>query len=299
MECGMNRFARQSFLGANSDSILHGTTLGLVGLGGGGSHLFQQAAHVGFGNYVLADGDTISESNTNRLVGGTLDDARRETPKIVIAERIIRSLVPDARITVVQDSWHNATDKLKRCDIIIGAVDSFMEREQLERFARRHLIPYIDIGMDVHEPRPGHFLIAGQIILSLPGKPCLRCCGFINDERIGREADNYGAAGGRPQVVWPNGVLASTAIGIAVQLVTPWFPDHPGFVYLEYDGNRGTVTPSVHMRTLSDRICPHHPANETGDPLFDIREYGRPITSEATTERAIAGWRRYLPKWLR
>src|SRR5437868_6355386 len=237
MERRMSRFARQSFLGADSDAILRGTTLGLVGLGGGGSHAFQQAAHIGFGKYVLVDPDTISESNTNRLVTGTLEDARRETPKVAIAERVIRSLVPYARITAVQDSWHNATDKLKRCDVIIGAVDSFMEREQLERFARRHLIPYIDIGMDVHEPQPGQFLIAGQAILSLPSKPCLRCCGFITDERLGREANNYGAAGGKPQVVWPNGVLASTAIGLAVQLVTPWFSNHPGFVYLEYDGN--------------------------------------------------------------
>lgn len=295
----MSRFIRQSFLGANSDAALHGTTIGLVGLGGGGSHLCQQAAHVGFGGYVLADGDTISVSNTNRLVGGTLEDARREIPKIVIAQRIIRSLVPDAPITAVKDSWHNATDQLKRCDIIIGAVDSFMEREQLERFARRHLIPYIDIGMDVHEPQPGHFLIAGQVILSLPGKPCLRCCGFVTDERVAREVNNYGAAGGRPQVIWPNGVLASTAIGLAVQLVTPWFPDHPGFVYLEYDGNKGTVSPSFHMRALAGRACPHHPANETGDPLFDIREYGKSVAPGSSLLVTPVKSRRWYQFWKR
>lgn len=295
----MSRFIRQSFLGANSDSILHGTTIGLVGLGGGGSHLCQQAAHVGFGGYVPVDGDTISLSNTNRLVGGTLEDARREVPKVVIAERIIRSLVPNARVTPVQGSWHSATAPLKRSDIIIGALDSFMEREQLERFARRHLIPYIDIGMDVHEPRPGHFLIAGQVVLSLPGKPCLRCCGLITDARIAREAETYGAAGGRPQVVWPNGVLASTAIGLAVQLATPWFSDHPGFVYLEYDGNRGTVTQSAHMRALAGKACLHHPANETGDPLFDIRELGKSRTPALSTVNSSVKPRRWYHFWKR
>jgi hypothetical protein len=36
--------------------------------------------------------------------------------------------------------------------------------------------------------------------------PCLRCCEFITDEQLEREAERYGAAGGDPQVVWPNGV---------------------------------------------------------------------------------------------
>jgi hypothetical protein len=47
------------------------------------------------------------------------------------------------------------------------------------------------------------------------------------------EAEKYGAAGSRPQVVWPNGVLASTAVGLAVQLLTPWHPKPPAFTFLE------------------------------------------------------------------
>src|SRR5208282_851819 len=115
-------------------------------------------------------------------------------------------------------------------------------REQLERFARRHLIPYIDIGMDVHDLGCSEFLIAGQVVLSMPGGPCLRCAGLITDERVAAEANRYGAAGGRPQVVWSNGVLASTAVGIVVQLLTPWSGKPPQFIYLDYDGNCGTVT---------------------------------------------------------
>ena len=65
--------------------------------------------------------------------------------------------------------------------------------------------------MDVHDCKEKGFLISGQVILSMPGHPCMRCCGFITDERLKQEAERYGAAGARPQVVWPNGVLASTA----------------------------------------------------------------------------------------
>ena len=64
--------------------------------------------------------------------------------------------------------------------------------------------------------------MSGQIILSAPGGPCMFCMHFLTDEKIGREVANYGAAGGRPQVVWANGVLASTAVGIADQHPDRW-----------------------------------------------------------------------------
>jgi hypothetical protein len=97
----------------------------------------------------------------------------------------------------------------------------FLERDELERFARRFLIPYIDLGMDVHEAEDG-FSISGQTVLSSPGGPCLWCLGILTQERITREAGRYGRAGSRPKVVWPNGLLASLGVGLFMQLVCPW-----------------------------------------------------------------------------
>jgi len=45
------------------------------------------------------------------------------------------------------------------------------------------------------------FLIAGQVVLSSPGYPCLRCLGIVTDAALEQEAKRYGAAGSRPQVV--------------------------------------------------------------------------------------------------
>jgi len=269
----MSRYDRQSFLGKDSDDVLHGATIGAVGLGGGGSHIVQQTAHLGIGGHLHIDPDIIADTNTNRLVGGTLKDLDPALPKVNIAERMVRGLVDNPRIKSINGSWHTALNDLKTCDVIIGAVDSYIEREQLERFARRHLIPYIDIGMDVHDIGANGFLIGGQIILSMPGKPCLRCCGLITNERLTQEAGKYGAAGSRPQVVWSNGVLASTAVGIIVQLLTAWFINPPNFVFLDYDGNLGTVTPNARMKLLANKICPHHPITEVGDSLFDLRKF--------------------------
>ena len=297
----MSRLDRQTFLGPDSDAVLEAATIGIVGLGGGGSHVVQQAAHMGIGGYVNVDPQTIEKTNTNRLVGGTLADVyckpakpgigkrlvrglnrlvggtldytHCERTKMGIAERVIRGLSPDARIVSIRDRWQEGTDQLKTADVIVGAVDSFAERDELERFARRYLIPYIDIGMDVHDLGESAFLVSGQVILSAPSAPCLRCCGFITDEHLKEEAKRYGAAGGRPQVVWSNGVLASTAVGLLTQILTPWYPDPPAFVYLEYDGNKGTVSRSARMDALKECICTHHQPDETGDPRFDIREH--------------------------
>jgi hypothetical protein len=288
----MTRLNRQSFLGADSDDILDAATIGIVGLGGGGSHLAQQAAHMGIGGYVNADPDVIEETNTNRLIGGTLADVAVSLPKVTIAERLIRGLHPKARIISVKADWRDAADDLKRCDVIIGAVDGFKEREQLERFARRHLIPYIDIGMDVHELGQKGFLVSGQVILSMPGAPCMRCCGFITDERLEQEAKRYGAAGSRPQVVWSNGVLASIAMGLLTQVLTPWYPNPPKFVFLDYDGNKGTMTRNARMELLRDHVCPHHPPDETGDPMFDIRKQAFHPRPAAAPKPAPRWWQR-------
>ena len=218
------------------------------------------------------DPDLIDFTNTNRVVGATLVDVEACRFKVDIAERLIRGVQPNARVKAIKSDWRFALNELKDCDVLLGAVDSFKERDQLERFARRFLIPYIDIGMDVLELADHEFLINGQVILSSAGGPCLRCCNFITDDRLAREAEQYGAAGGRPQVVWSNGVLASTAVGIAIELLTPWHNNPSGFVYLEYDGNRRTVSVSHWVSALRSRECPHYPPDETGDPGFDVRQ---------------------------
>jgi molybdopterin-synthase adenylyltransferase len=274
------RLERQSFLGAMSSQLLADATIGVVGLGGGGSPIVQQLAHIGVGGYVLADPQAIEDTNTNRLVGATLADVETQMPKVQIAERLIRGLIPDARIIARAARWQELVDELRDCDVIVGAPDSYAERDQLERFARRNLIAYVDVGMDVHDCGTHGHLISGQVILSIPGYPCLRCCGFLTDRRLKQEAQQYGAAGAQPQVIWPNGVLASTAVGLIIEQITPWFAARKSFVYLEYDGNLSTLVPAPHMRLFPDRIgCPHHPADETGDPFCVLAAHGPPTAS--------------------
>ncbi|MBA3904571.1 ThiF family adenylyltransferase [Methylocystis sp. H62] len=265
---------RQSFLGANSDARLAAATVGLVGLGGGNSHVAQQLAHLGIGGFVLLDDDIITLTNLNRLVGGTLEDVKAERPKVEIAAQVIRAVNPDARIVMRRAKWQDVGDLLKGCDIIVGGLDHIGSKDELEAFCRRFMIPYIDMGMDVTPlPSSGQSLVSGQVVLSMPGEPCLRCLQLVTDERLKAEAQRYGVAGSRPQVVWPNGVLASTAVGLVVQLVSPWMGDPPRSAYFAYDANLGTVVPSDRLTRRHGKACPHYPARAVGDPMFDVRRY--------------------------
>lgn len=267
----MSKHDRQSFLGATSERDLKRVKVGIIGLGGGGSHVVQQLAHLGVAIYVLVDPDTIDETNLNRLVGGTLEDVKLGTLKVEIAERVVRAVVADASIAARPSQWQEVSKELQTCDVLIGCLDAVEAKDQLDRFCQRFLIPYIDIGMDVHKLGTG-FLISGQVVLITPGSPCLRCMGLVTEEALAQEARNYGAAGGKPQVVWPNGLLASTAVGLFTQLICPWHGETRASVFLEYDGNKGTLTPSRSFAFVADRPCAHFHADEAGDPLFDIRQ---------------------------
>lgn len=260
-------FSRQSFLGPNSQQQLAACVVGIAGLGGGGSHIAQQLAHLGFMNFVLFDRDAIEESNLNRLVGGTMQDVADKRLKIEIARRMILGIRPSANVRVIADIWQNQTEALKGCDLVFGCVDGFDQRRQLEATTRRFLIPLIDIGMDVYRPPGCAPSISGQVILSMPGHTCMTCMGFLNEWNLGKEAAAYGDAGAHPQVVWSNGILASVAVGVAVDLVTDWSKSLRGSVYLSYRGNIGSITTDSTLR-YAPCSCWHFPLAELGPPVF-------------------------------
>jgi molybdopterin-synthase adenylyltransferase len=122
--------------------------------------------------------------------------------------------------------------------------------------------------MDVHSLEEGTHEIYGQLILSMPGCSCLRCVGFITEEKLTEEGQAYGKAGHRPQVIWPNGVLASAAVGIAVDLLTNWSGKVAGLVYMEYRGSSQTIKPSPVAKALCGASCGHYPLSDCGDRRF-------------------------------
>ncbi|TIL83047.1 MAG: ThiF family adenylyltransferase [Mesorhizobium sp.] len=266
-------FTRQSFLGQQAEELLANVRVAIVGLGGGGSHIAQQLAHVGVGHYRLIDPDNIEASNLNRLVGASKVDVDRAIAKVEIAERTIKAIRPWADVVLAKKKWQEADHLLRDANVLFGCIDGYQQRDYLETAARRFGIPYIDIGMDVADIGNGSFAVAGQMIMTMPGGPCMRCLGFLNPDKLAREENRYGDAGINPQVVWTNGVLASLAVGAFMKLVTPWWPNDDGFTWLELDGNRQIISPSQQPEyTPRKSVCPHHGGPEgLGDPFFKLR----------------------------
>lgn len=247
---------RQAFLGRDGLFEISRARVGIIGLGGGGSHVAQQLAHIGFREFVLIDPDEIESSNLERLVGAGQRDVERGRPKVDIAEHAVKRIRPDSNVFSKRTRWQEAPKMLAGCDLVFGCVDGFLTRRELEVFCRRYLVPYIDIGLDVHTVDGEPPQMAGQVILSIAGHPCMHCIGFLTEEVCAREAAAYGDAGPRPQVIWGNGVLASSAVGISVQLLTSWAVDTLPF-YISYDGNRSELRAHIRWEYVRSKKCQH------------------------------------------
>lgn len=259
---------RQGFLGRNHEKVLENYQVAVVGVGGGGSQVVQQLAHIGIGTICVFDSDCMAKNNQNRQVGSRENDIVNQTLKVDIAERLTEGIRPGTQMVKVPYRWQERAELLRECHVVFGCVDSFCDRSELEASCRRYMQPLIDIGMDVHSIGD-EYAIGGQVILSMPGSLCMRCVGFLREELLAKEASRYGKAGPRAQVIWPNGILASAAIGILMQLVTPWHTKHSPIVYLEYDGNTQTLLPSNRLTALHGTVCPHFSGdNHVGDPFW-------------------------------
>jgi molybdopterin-synthase adenylyltransferase len=248
-------FSRQSFLGKDSETLFREIRVGIVGLGGGGSHIAQQSAHIGVGKFAIFDPDFTDFPNLNRTVGATFADAVSKTPKVVVTERMMKGINPHAQVWSIQAEWQRDFPALRACDVVFGCIDGLSGRAQLEESCRRAMIPLIDIGMDVHKGDP--YSISGQVIVSMPGRPCFRCVGFIRQKDLDDEGRRYGEAGGNPQVVWANGMLASTAVGLFVQMVSPWCRIRPGSTFVGYDGDGFILEHDGRLTVTGQNQCEH------------------------------------------
>jgi hypothetical protein len=114
--------------------------------------------------------------------------------------------------------------------------------------------------------------------------------GLVTDEALAEEAARYGAAGGKPQVVWPNGILASIAVGFFMKPVAPWETHKETPLLLEYDGDVQTVAQSnklaylpahcKHFDRLNDGIGRHSNGRKRG-------EHSTPLTATRMTGQFV------------
>jgi molybdopterin/thiamine biosynthesis adenylyltransferase len=243
------RLNRQSLaIGPESDAKLADAKVAVVGVSGGGSHVVQQLAHQGIGTLIPVDDQTVDESNLGRLVGAIKADIDT-TAKVDVALRVATGIDPSIQIIPVRERFPSKAgiEVLREADVVVACLDRFDAREAINAFCRRYLIPLIDVGMGIRSAGEHLAIADGQVIVSLPGHPCMRCW-FLTDALLAREQHEHPAgydrnpdAPGDPQVVSLNGVLASEACNCVLDILTGYSGGRRGAKIWQYEGRSGQL----------------------------------------------------------
>lgn len=174
--------------GTEGQRIIHSIHVGIVGLGGTGSIVAQELAHLGASKFTLIDLDKLETTNLNRVAGSRPDDVG--TYKVEVAHRMIAEIRPSAEVQpVIGDVVdEKVAAVLQDCDFIFLCTDSHASRAVVNQVAYQRLIPTIDMGTSITvnpEGRVTH--ISGRTQMLAPGLPCLVCCRTLDGEEIRRE----------------------------------------------------------------------------------------------------------------
>jgi ThiF family len=234
------RYQRQEMVfGQETQRRLAQSRVAIVGLGGLGSFVALELAHLGVGQLILIDPDEVEESNLNRLLGAEPTDAGES--KVAVYERLIRRIAPSTRVKAlpvpIMDA--GALNLVKGADILVGCVDSHGARMTLNQIAIRYLIPLVDGGSGFKKAKSeGSLSPGGQVQAVVPGIGCLECRGFIDTRRAAfdlappqlqaeERAHGYGTTGTAPAVIFLNGVIASLQVAEVLFLLAGTHVDIP------------------------------------------------------------------------
>jgi hypothetical protein len=265
--------------GADGHRRVRLTRAAIVGLGGTGSHIAQQLAHLGVSDFILVDRDGLEQTNLNRTVGATYKDVG--SAKVAVAERMIHAVRPDARVlSLATDVLDEGIGRrVAEADVVFCCTDSHASRHLVNQLAYQFLVPTIDLGVSIDARQELTF--AGHVKALGPGLACLWCVGHLDPRQVREEimspehrhADPYFAAGpGDPQpaVISLNGTVASLAVTMFLSMVAGV---HSPPRYVIYDGSRARVSALAAPADPDCNFCSEQSTSLAGDasPLPERR----------------------------
>jgi molybdopterin-synthase adenylyltransferase len=254
--------------------VLNKLKVSIVGLGGIGSIVAQQLAHLGVGNLNLIDFDTLETTNLNRVVGSTPKDVGK--PKVEVAECYIRSINDKINIKNTNGSiLKEATARtLLDSDFVFSCTDSHGSRYILNQLAYQYLIPVIDTGVRIDAENSTIKAMAGRVQMLASGLPCLMCGNLLNPEQVRRDflttaqrqADPYivGHSEPQPAIISINSTLASLAVTMFLSAAVGLPSAGRYLMYLIMDGNIRRIGGQPIDNCV---VCSHENAWAAGDYL--------------------------------
>jgi molybdopterin/thiamine biosynthesis adenylyltransferase len=225
-----NQFDRSvRAFGAEGQATLASLRVGIIGLGGIGSIVAEQLAHLGIRNILLLDPDSLEETNLNRVVGASRKNIGR--PKVEVARELIQRINPEIESTPIVGDVLMSGDarQLLSCDFLFCCTDSHGSRAVINQIAYQYVIPTIDLGVRIQARSGKVESVTGRIQMLAPGLPCLVCQNLLDPEEVRRDLlseearvrDPYivGAAEPQPAVISLNGSVASLGVTMMLSAV--------------------------------------------------------------------------------
>lgn len=234
-------------IGTAGQAALENATVAVIGNSGGGSHVTQQLIHAGVGILIVVDDDVVTVTNLRRLVTARQADIDT-TDKVDLARRTTEAVRPAVAVHTYKEKFPSTATiaALLDADVIIGCVDGWDTRDDLNIFALTSRIPYVDIGIAVTgagADTTQRMRVGGQITIVTPDGPCLRCIGLVTDDRVAaarqRRLGYTDNDTSEPQVVSLNGTVASEAVTATLMLLAG---DDRLLPYRRYSYPPGTLT---------------------------------------------------------
>lgn len=267
------RYDRQvRAFGEEGQNRLRETRVAVVGGGGTGSFIAHELAHLGVGQLLLIDHDTVDISNLNRLMGATPGDVGLS--KVEVAGKSVSAINPTIQVeTIVGDVVDAAVAaRLREVDFIFGCTDSMASRAVINQIAYQYLIPAIDMGVAIHVRESRIASVTGRVQMLSAGLGCLVCADGLDGQQVRwelmseaqRRADPYfeNASVPQPAVMPLNGIVTSAAVAMFMSAITAY----PGDArLLHYDGLRGSVRPQVLPQRPHCIVCSSDGALARGD----------------------------------
>ncbi|EGQ26533.1 thiamine biosynthesis protein ThiF [Sporosarcina newyorkensis 2681] len=167
-----NRYSRQTLfqpIGQSGQRQLTDAHAVIIGCGALGSAISETLVRAGIGKVTLADRDYVEASNLQRQQLFNEADAKGSVPKVVAAERRLRSIREDVEIRTVLDHVDGPIleEISQDADLLLDATDNFETRLLINDAAWKLNIPWI-YGAVVGS--------SGSAFPFIPGEtPCFRC----------------------------------------------------------------------------------------------------------------------------
>lgn len=174
----MERYCRNyNSLTREEQTLLAGSRVSIIGLGGLGGGVLEMLARIGVGSLFLIDGDRFDTTNLNRQILATEDLVGH--PKAEVAKARVMAVNSSVRVTSCNEFLDNKNVDaiVGDADLVIDCLDSVDTRFLLEDACKRAGVPLISGAI------AGTF---GQIMTIFPEDPGLE---LVYGERSAKRAE--------------------------------------------------------------------------------------------------------------